>query len=127
MADEFRTENSSDLNNGEWAITFSYGTVKGMAKCSGLSGDNNNWTWSDPSRATESELTSASGEKKYCWCAATSYTPDGGNQCNVASPSWVFSHDDGAASWCAYDCVFSCAGGILEDAVFRRAVFGVSQ
>ena len=115
------------LNNSEWETNFSYGTVKGMAKCSGLSGGNNNRTWSDPSRATESELTSASGEKKYCWCAATSYTPDGGNQCNIASPSWVFYNGHGSASGCAGNCASHCAGGVQSFADFRRAVFGVSQ
>jgi len=115
------------LNNSEWETNFSYGTVKGMSKCSGLSGDNNNLTWSDPSRATESELTSASGEKKYCWCATTSYTPDGGNQCNIASPSWVFDDDIGSASDCADDCAALCADGVmLNGSDFRRAVFGVS-
>ncbi len=113
------TDHSSELSNGEWRIIFSYGTVKGMAKCSGLSGDNNN-------RVTESELTSASGEKKYCWCAATSYVPNGGNQCNVASPSWVFNADDGSASDCALDCAVNCAGYVGNDDGFRRAVFGVA-
>jgi len=122
------TDHSSELSNGEWRIIFSYGTVKGMSKCSGLSGDNNGYTWSDPSRATESELTSASGEKKYCWCAATSYTPDGGTQCNIASPSWVFLGGSGSASDCARDCANACALDVDDDyyAVgFHRAVFGV--
>ena len=108
------------LNNSEWETNFSYGTVKGMSKCSGLSGGNNN-------RATESELTSASGEKKYCWCAATSYTPDGGNQCNIASPSWVFYGDYGSASNCAGLCAGGCADNVIYYDGFRRAVFGVSQ
>ncbi len=115
------------LNNSEWRIIFSHGTVKGMSKCSGLSGDNNGYTWSDPSRATESELTSASGEKKYCWCAATSYTPDGGNQCNIASPSWVFYYDRGSASNCAYYCALNCVNRVIYFPDLRRAVFGVSQ
>ena len=119
------TDHSSELSNGEWGIIFSYGTVKGMAKCSGLSGDNNNWTWSDPSRATTSELTSA-GNGQYCWCAATSYTPDGGNQCNIASPSWVFYDDLWSASECADRCAYYCADVSRSDGL-RRAVFGVSQ
>jgi len=125
--DDCSDSHFAGLNNSEWETNFSYGTVKGMAKCSGLSGGNNNRTWSDPSRATESELTSASGEKKYCWCAATSYTPDGGNQCNIASPSWVFYNGHGSASGCAGNCASHCAGGVQSFADFRRAVFGVSQ
>ena len=114
------------LNNSEWKTNFSYGTVKGTSYCSGLSGDNNNWTWSDPSRATESELTSASGEKKYCWCAATSYTPDGGNQCNIASPSWVFYNVFGSASGCANDCAYECVDNVSYSGGFRHAMFGVA-
>ncbi|MFQ6727487.1 MAG: hypothetical protein ACLRFF_04010, partial [Alphaproteobacteria bacterium] len=127
MADEFGIENSSDLNNGEWEVTFSYGTVKGMAKCSAKSGNNNGTTWSAPSSnwsATESELTSASGEASYCWCHATNYTPNGDNQCNVASPSWVFDFDCGSASNCADICAYGCAVGVVNLADFRRAVFG---
>ncbi|MFQ6696544.1 MAG: InlB B-repeat-containing protein [Alphaproteobacteria bacterium] len=128
MADDFGTENSSDLNNGEWALTFSYGTVKGMAKCSAKSGNNNSFTWPASSSnwsATESELTSASGEAKYCWCHATNYTPNGGNQCNVASPSWVYRYFYESASDCPYGCARSCAYGVQVYADFRRALFGV--
>ncbi|MFQ6726746.1 MAG: hypothetical protein ACLRFF_00085 [Alphaproteobacteria bacterium] len=130
MADAFGTENSSDLNNGEWAVTFSYGTVKGMAKCSAKSGDNNKYTWSNASSnwsATESELTSASGEARYCWCHATNYTPNGGNQCNVASPSWVVENDRLSASTCANYCVYNCVQFVVFYADCRRALFGVTQ
>ena len=134
MANAFGTENSSDLNNGEWALTFSYGTVKGMAKCGAKSGDNNGFTWSNASSnwsATESDLTSASGEAQYCWCHATNYTPNGGNQCNVASPSWVFYGDYGSASgcalYCAFGCAYNCASYVVDIVGFRRAVFGVAQ
>ena len=118
------------LNNSEWETNFSYGTVKGTSYCSGLSGNNHNFAWGGNSAdwsATESQLTSASGEKKYCWCAATSYTPDGGTQCNIASPSWVFGYDPGSASACANYCAFYCALYVSDSAGCRRAVFGVSQ
>ena len=130
MQDSIGAENSSDLNNGEWAVTFSYGTVKGMAKCSGLSGDNNNYTWSNDSSnwtATESALTSASGRAQYCWCAATGYTPSGGNQCSIVAPSWVFKINSGNQSMCNKDCARECASGLEGSADFRRALFGVSQ
>ena len=119
------TDHSSELSNGEWRIIFSYGTVKGTSYCSGLSGDNNGYTWSDPSRATESELTSA-GNGQYCWCAATSYTPSGGSACNIASPSWVFNYDAGSASDCASYCAGSCAEVVNNNVGFRWALFGVA-
>ena len=115
MADVLGTENSSDLNNGEWAVTFSYGTVKGMAKCSSTKG----------SYATPGTPSDTNGQ--YCWCQATNYTPNGGNQCNVASPSWVFDDDYESASYCAYVCAFDCAYLVLVSAAFRRALFGVAQ
>ncbi len=117
------------LNNSEWETNFSYGTVKGTSYCSGLSGDNNNWTWGGNSSdwsATESELTSASGEKKYCWCKMSSYTPSGGTACNVASPSWVFSRGYESASDCADYCADDCANIVFVYDGFRRAVFGVA-
>ncbi|MFQ6703517.1 MAG: hypothetical protein ACLRFP_00315, partial [Alphaproteobacteria bacterium] len=119
MADAFGTENSSDLNNGEWALTFSYGTVKGKAKCSNTKGD-----WLTPGAPSDT-----SGQ--YCWCQATNYTPDGGNQCNIASPFWVFFNNYGTCdgNWC--DCPFWCAGecsyNLVTNADFRGALFGVSN
>ena len=123
MLAEFGTENSSDLNDGEWAVTFSYGTVKGMAKCSSTKG----------SYATPGTPSDTNGQ--YCWCQATNYTPNGGNQCNVASPSWVFlsGNVSGGAcvNYCASDCastvVGECADGNLYCANLRRALFGVTQ
>ncbi|MFQ6727488.1 MAG: hypothetical protein ACLRFF_04015 [Alphaproteobacteria bacterium] len=115
MADAFGTENSSDLNNGEWAVTFSYGTVNGMAKCS-----NTNGSYATPGTPSDTD-------GKYCWCQATNYTPNEGNQCNVASPSWVFRSAYESASECAFDCAGSCVYIVINYAFFRRAVFGVAQ
>ena len=108
------TDHSSELSNGEWRIIFSYGTVKGMSKCSNTNGD----------YATVGTPSNTNGQ--YCWCAATSYTPDGGTQCNVASPSWVFHDDIVSASYCANYCASNCAGYVMSFPDFRRAVFGVS-
>ena len=63
MQSEFGTENSSDLSNGEWADTFSYGTVIGNALCSTTSG-----TWATAG-------TPANDGGQYCWCMATGYQP----------------------------------------------------
>ena len=109
------TDHSSELSNGEWRIIFSYGTVKGMSKCSDTSG-----TSSTVGRPSDTN-------GKYCWCAATSYTPSGGSACNVASPSWVFVNDVGSASDCAFGCAAYCASFVMAVGDFRRAVFGVSQ
>ncbi|MFQ6696183.1 MAG: hypothetical protein ACLRFQ_02750 [Alphaproteobacteria bacterium] len=116
MADHFGTENSSDLNNGEWAVTFSYGTVKGKAKCSSTKG-----SWYAPGTPSDTK-------GHYCWCQATNYTPNGGNRCNVASPSWVYFDETWVedASVCAGNCAFGCAG-VVYDPGLRQALFGVSN
>ena len=101
--------------DNSWAVEFNTGIIKGMAKCSNTSG----------SYATPGTPSDTNGG--YCWCQATNYTPNGGNQCNVASPSWVFRYDRGSASDCANDCAYNCAIPVMNFAGFRRAVFGVSQ
>ena len=117
----------SGLSTGEWQTNFSYGVVKGIAKCSAKSGNNSSSTWSNASSnwtATESELTSATGEAKYCWCQLSTYTPNDGEMCSVASPSWVFYYDLGSASDCAYDCADDCARHVRDRSAFRGALFG---
>ncbi|MFQ6704475.1 MAG: hypothetical protein ACLRFP_05340, partial [Alphaproteobacteria bacterium] len=94
-----------------WAVTFSYGTVKGMAKCSSTNGGS----------------TPSDTNGQYCWCQATNYTPNEGNQCNVASPSWGPPNGFGSGSNCANSCAHSCAIYVVDYATFRRALFGVTQ
>jgi len=108
-----------------WATEFAGGVIKGRAICSGKPGNNHNWQWDGNSvdwTATESELLSASGEKKYCWCAGTDF----GNLCHVASTLWIFDNDEGSvgdcASFCASYCGMNVGGGTPA---FRRAIFGV--
>ena len=107
------TDHSSELSNGEWRIIFSYGTVKGRAKCSNTNGD----------YATVGTPSNTNGE--YCWCVATSYVPNGGTQCNIAPPSWVFYDYYVSASNCANYCASNCAYNVNDSDGFRRAVFGV--
>jgi len=117
----------SGLSTGEWQTNFSYGSVKGIAKCSAKSGNNHSMQWGGNSSdwtATESELTSASGEAKYCWCQLSTYTPNGGEMCSVAAPSWVFDYDRSSASGCAGNCARICANLVQRYSAFRGALFG---
>ena len=111
-----------------WAVEWSGGEiVHGRAICSGMAGDNANNIWDNDSSnwsATESQLTSASGEAKYCWCAATNYTPSGGSACYIAAPSWVFLYGSSSASACAALCAKSCAERVENTSLFRYALFG---
>ena len=125
--DDCRDNTFSGLSTGEWQTNFSYGSVKGIAKCSAKSGNNSSSTWSNASSnwtATESELTSASGEAKYCWCQLSTYTPNGGEMCSVASPSWVFDNGISSASYCASRCASNCADRVQRYSAFRGALFG---
>ena len=115
------TENSSDLNNGEWAVTFSYGTVKGVALCSDTSNS------SGGAHATAGTL-EESETGHYCWCKATGIAEQGSTEyCPVASSSWVSGYiygDASATSGCAYGCAADCANGVRGDSGLRRKVFG---
>lgn len=112
---------------GQWAVSFSYGTVFGMAKCSAQSGNNHSYQWGGDSSdwtSDETTLTNATGETQYCWCKATHYTANNAQQCSLSSPAWVFSDDLGSAADCARVCADYCASNVRSNSGFRLAVFG---
>nr|MBQ0091504.1 hypothetical protein [Candidatus Enterousia merdequi] len=106
----------SDISMHQWKTKFSYGTVKGIARCSTTPGTN----WLETGNPADS------GGGQYCWCQATGYATSGSNSfANVSSPSWVFYDDVGYADTCAMRCADYCAGDVRHDSDFRSAVFGV--
>ena len=124
------------LEVGEWRVDYRSGTTKGTlygsGYCSAKSGNHSDYTWptATPSNwlATRTELEEASGEKKYCWCQATGWQPDGGNtlygQSSLSSASsWVFLYARSSADYCAYDCAADCAYRALTTSALRRALF----
>ena len=96
-----------------WAVQFSEGVIKGRALCSATSGT----VRGETGTPDETE------RGRYCWCAGTSF----GNECSVASPSWVFRYADNNSTVCARDCVQLCTMSVNSDSAFRRAIFGVTQ
>ena len=117
------------VGSGEWAADYgNAGVIKGMAKCSAKSGNHNDYTYNNASSewsASESELTSASGEAKYCWCQITGYDADKDkNYCPVASSSWVLNFGSGSASDCARNCAGSCTDSVRYSSSFPAALFG---
>ena len=121
------TDYGLTVGSGEWAVDYgSAGVIKGMAKCSAKSGNNNGYTWNNASSewtASESELTSA-GDGKYCWCQITGYDADKDkNYCQVASPSWVFFFVHGSASYCALQCASLCATYVPNNSGWRATLF----
>ncbi len=114
------TENSSDLSNGEWAVLFSYGEVKGTSLCSQTNGT---------TATTGTPDESGSGDTRSCWCKITTYTPSGGNQCEQTSQwvldiTWPTSYD---ATYCTNYCTQACANAIQDGQIYRAAMFGASQ
>jgi len=133
----YSSSNVNDLNPGEFAVSFTNGELKGTAMCSGLAGDigNSDWLWSNVSSwsgKTEAELTSATGDKTYCWCAAYSFTPNNGDEpCVLSSPLWVLSATNSTVDNCLNSCASSCAtatgyssGGGATRLRFRTMLFG---
>ena len=141
-------ESTYGLTAGGWAVKDTNGgVIKGIASCN--STNSNLWDtvmdgvmteeqamntlWgtcnTDTFRPSNTFNATASGQgnDQYCWCKMESYTPFGESACNVASPSWVLYWVSEDASECAEACVFYCATIVRYSAVFRRAVFGVSQ
>ena len=145
-------ESTYGLTAGGWAVKDTNGgIIKGVASCNStkpnlwdtvMEGMSNgtmteeqamNTLWgtcnTDTFKPGNTFTATASGQgsDQYCWCKMTSYTPNNGSACNIASPSWVFLNDGGSASNCAHYCADDCAHDVVISAFFRRAVFGVGQ
>ncbi len=142
----FGTENSSDLNNGELAISFDHGTVKAVVSCNATVPD----AWSvvaqgisqgtmsdaeaigvltacsyenDVTRPTNTFTSGATGST--CWVKMTSYTPTGGSQCNMSSAKWALvSNGYDSTESCAKECAPFAAKLISNYSSYRRALFG---
>ena len=111
MSDVFGSENSNDLENGEWTVTFEYGTVSGKSLCSTTTG-----TGHEPGSPNNSET------GRYCWCIATKF-----NNIPVSLSNWVFRHNYEAASNCVYGCTFQCANFVAIHDYFRNPLYGQSN
>ena len=99
--------------NATWTATSVSGNVAtGISKCSSTEGSYN--TAGTPSDENG----------KYCWCQVSTYTPNGGTLCNVASPAWVYNTIYEDAEDCASRCApLSCA---WLSASMRCPLFGLS-
>ena len=121
----------SDLNNGEWKISWTsgakQGTMKGIASCNSTAGDHASWQWNnDPSNWSRPSSTfNSSSTGQYCWCKPTSWTASGGGGEQSLSAAWVFLNDRGDADLCAAGCAVDCADGVDAYSEFRAAVLGV--
>ena len=118
----------NSMSTGEWAVDWTsgatQGTMKGIASCNNVPGNNsNNWAAGD-SLPANSNLASTETTGRYCWCKPTSWTPSGGSEQSL-SAAWVFLYADRDASDCANLCAYDCAINVYSSADFRSALFGV--
>lgn len=103
-----------DLRALEWKLTYSWGTLYGMAKCSETSGSGGSVSG-----------TVSSTEGSYCWCRATGYTPDGSDvkYGPSSATSWVLHSNSGSTDYCKYICASNCTAVLAGDQTFRRKLF----
>ena len=111
---------------GEWATEFSYGTVKGIARCS-LVGEGE--TMGNTGNPTDDyDPNNTDNGAIYCWCQAPGYDAEkDGTYQSVGASSWVFFHGIGNAAICAINCANGCGDSVQRNSAFRGALFGVTQ
>ena len=125
------SENTSEyglISDNTWGITFSYGKIRGEARCSTKYGNNNSNQWGATGgpnwTATESELT-GNGTGPYCWCKPTQYQANGSSEWqNVLLVPWVFLE---SIPSCEQNCAVRCAVSVTNSANFRIPLYGIIQ
>nr|MBQ0091484.1 InlB B-repeat-containing protein [Candidatus Enterousia merdequi] len=120
----------SDISIDQWKVEFSYGTVKGKAKCSNTTYASQrdfvyrDWYLDRP--ATDNLSDTVGG---YCWCQVSGYAASGSSSfANISLPVWVMN-EWGVIYWddveCESNCVFECVDKFMVDRSFRRDMYGV--
>ncbi len=119
-------------DNNTWAVDYgsSKGVLVGQGRCSTQAGDNNSYTWTNPT--ITSNLTDETGQTgaQYCYCNVTGYKDGSGNMQAVLSP-WVFYTDFHDAWNCSGSCASYCASNVQytgsTNLAFRAAMFGAIE
>ena len=143
---EYSNQNVStySLSSGEWATSFSHGTVKGLAACSNTGANvyDNSVYKSLPSEGAQEDavwaacdsdafkpsntFSSSNSSGSHCWCKVTSYTATGGSACSAGS-QWVLAQTwESGAAHCPSQCAKVCAEAVRDRSVFRTALFGTT-
>jgi len=98
-----------DEDTGEEVADAVYGRVTGISKCSSAGNG-----YDEGSPGTPSDENG-----QYCWCQVSTYTPTGGQQCTVSSPSWVLTrYTKGCANNCARLCAVECTAPDFRAVLF---------
>jgi len=132
LLDDTKPCENAKLKDGEWAVSFPYGTVKGESLCSAKDGDKQNFKYDE----TQESLWATSGyvledmvrgEKKYCWCKSSGLY-DSVSDTNPRfelglNDKWVFVIKEEDANICSERCAGYCATAALWYQDFRRASY----
>ncbi len=105
-------------NNGEWAAEFSYGTIKGMARCSPVG--------SSYSQGQNGEPIGNTGS--YCWCKVTGYDAEkDGSYLSPVASLWAFYNGNVTAANCASDCTYGCGNAARTYGTLRVGLYANPQ
>ena len=104
-----------ELQYHEWKVSFDYGTIYGMGKCSTTTGY----------ASVRDSINETTGN--YCWCKATGFKPL--NSDTIYAPSeklsWVAYASAESAIYCLYRCSVYCAYAVnVNFEKFRPKLFG---
>ena len=117
-------------DNNTWASDYgTNGMLIGQARCSTQAGDNNSYTWTNPTKTANLADEIGPEEAKYCYCNVTGYTPNSGTLQSLSSPL-VFYDGFGYGANCSSVCARRCAESMRDtdyDLKFRAAVFGAIE
>ena len=107
------TASSHNTDLFEWSVTFSYGTVWGIATCVDTSGATN--TAVEELRDSNGEIATG-GEitGRYCWCQLS----------HPAKSRWVFRYAFSSVAHCGSDCADNCSFHARINSAFRAGLFG---
>ncbi len=131
LLDDTKPCEEAKLKDGEWAVSFPYGTIKGVSLCSAKDGDKQSFKYDEEMSsqwsANEDELKTISGMKKSCWCRPSglySSATDANPKFSVgSSDNWVFVISEENENACNERCAGYCATAALWYPNFRRASF----
>ena len=131
LLDDAKPCENAKLNDGEWAVSFLYGTVKGKSLCSAKDGNKQNFKYDETQESLWASdgylLKTEKGEKQHCWCKSSglysSVTDTNPHFSLGLNDKWVFVIKENDENNCSERCTGYCATAALLYPDFRRASY----